>query len=78
MFRNSESKITKKLLCSICNHELQVPEHHGNPMKWILDGSFRKKELFRCEVCGCSKEIPSHCDVTMLYFEEDDDDHASN
>jgi hypothetical protein len=43
-------------------------------MRWILEGSFRKKELFKCEECGYFMEIPSHCGLTMLYSEEEEED----
>ena len=72
MFRGTENKIKKILKCSVCSHELPVPEHHGNPMSWILVGSFRKKELFKCKDCGYFMEIPSHCGLTMLYSEAEE------
>lgn len=78
MFRGSENKINKKLTCSACGHELQVPEHHGNQMRWILEGSFRKKELFKCEECGYFMEMPSHCGLTMLYSEEEEEEEDAN
>ncbi len=78
MFKGSENKINKKLTCSVCNHEQQVPEHHGNTMRWVLEGSFRKKELFKCEGCGCFMEIPLHCGLNMLYSEEEEDDDDAN
>jgi DNA-directed RNA polymerase subunit RPC12/RpoP len=72
LFRGTENKINKILKCSVCSREQPVPEHHGNPMMWVLEGSLRKKELLKCENCGYFMEIPSHCGLTMLYSEEED------
>ncbi|HXX96805.1 MAG TPA: hypothetical protein VEL11_06780 [Candidatus Bathyarchaeia archaeon] len=72
LFRGIENKINKILKCGVCRCEQPVPEHHGNPMRWVLEGSFRKKEQLKCENCGYFMEIPSHCGLTMLYCEGED------
>ncbi len=59
-----------KLLCAVCGSEsMDVPEHHGLPMKWILIGSFRKVEKLACLVCDYQTEIPLHCGIPMRYSE---------
>jgi hypothetical protein len=43
-------------------------------MSWVLVGSFRKKELFKCKDCGYFMEIPLHCGLTMLYSEVEEEE----
>lgn len=36
-------------------------------MYWVLQGTFRKREMLECRICGLRIDVPKHCDVRMWY-----------
>jgi len=69
MFRGSFYKNNGILICKVCKLQKSIPQHHAQDMIWILGGSFRKIEYFKCQSCNHRIEIPMHCDLPMFYSE---------
>jgi hypothetical protein len=70
MFRGSYHKNNRILICKVCKLQKSVPQHHNQDMIWILDGSFRKIEYFKCISCNHRIKIPIHCNLPMFYSED--------
>jgi len=54
------------LICEVCGYVMEIPIHHGVPMRVIKKGFLIKRPIFlECQSCDYHIEYPKHHNKPM-------------